>query len=341
MKKLTILALAIAIAAISAAIAASARKTPFEPGARTLMLAHNAFPDKDFKYGSRLDHALSGGLPFAVEEDLVWVNGKSLLIHNEREAGPDSPTIEGYFFPKVAPLMEKALKEGNKGNWPLITLYFDIKNDPVEHLEAISKALDKYDAWLTKAVKTDDITKMSPLELKPMILILEDKQNDIKQEFFYDRVPVGGKIRAFGSAVKFDANPTHLPREARAERLANMLKFQPDRLLMKRADNWRRWFGTDWNFIELCGPDHGKDWSASAAARVKQFVDYGHSLGYLVSFYHINGFSAAENQGWTDEYNFGSKEAATLRWKAALDSHADFIATDQYEDVAKFLHGKR
>jgi hypothetical protein len=48
---------------------------------------------------------------------------------------------------------------------------------------------------------------MSPLELKPMIVILEDKQNDIKQEFFYDRAPVGGKIRAFGSAVKFDYNP--------------------------------------------------------------------------------------------------------------------------------------
>ncbi|MBO0858677.1 MAG: hypothetical protein J2P21_09460 [Chloracidobacterium sp.] len=341
MKKLNIFATATAIAAISVTIAASAHKTPFEPGARTLMLAHNAYPDKDSKYSNRLDQALSGGVPFAVEEDLVWVNGKSLLIHNEREAGPESPTIESYFFPKVAPLMEKALKDGNKGNWPLITLYFDIKNDPVEHLEVISKTLDKYDAWLTKALKTNDITKMSPLELKPMIVILEDKQNDIKKEFFYDRVPVGGKIRAFGSAVKFDDNPTHLPRTARDERFANMLKFQPDQLLKNRADNWRRWVGTDWRFIESCGPEHGKDWSATTAARIKQFVDYGHSMGYLVSFYHINGFSAAENQGWTDEYNFGSKEAAILRWKAALDAHADFIATDQYEDVAKFLHGKR
>ncbi|MBO0722483.1 MAG: hypothetical protein J2P41_16780, partial [Blastocatellia bacterium] len=195
MKKLIISASIIAVAAIYAASAAGAHKTPFEPGARTLMLAHNAFPDKEFKYTNRLDNALSGGLPFAVEEDLVWVNGKSLLIHNEREAGPNSPTIESYFFTKVSPLMEKALKDGNKGNWPLITLYFDIKNDPVEHLEAISKVLDKYDSWLTTAVKTNDIAKISPLELKPMIVILEDKQNDIKQEFFYDRVPVGGKIR--------------------------------------------------------------------------------------------------------------------------------------------------
>ena len=49
------------------------------------------------------------------------------------------------------------MKEGNKGNWPLVTLYLDIKNDPPEHLEAISTMLDKYNSWLTTAVKTADI----------------------------------------------------------------------------------------------------------------------------------------------------------------------------------------
>src|SRR5262249_38231771 len=156
-------------------------------------------------------------------------------------AGPDSPTIESYFFPKVAPIMEKALKEGNKGNWPLITLYLDIKNDPEEHLEAISKVLDKYDSWLTKAVKTADIAKQSPLELKPMIVILEDKQNDIKQSFFYDRVSVGSKIHTFGSPTKFDDNPTHLPRTARAERMSLLTTLQPEQLVSAHADNYHRW----------------------------------------------------------------------------------------------------
>src|SRR5271169_3911346 len=283
MKKLSMVFLALASLV---AIAAKMHSSLFEPGARTLMLAHNAYPD-DGKYGDRLDRVIAAGVPFVVEEDLVWVDGRSLLIHNAKAAGADSPTLESYFFPKVAPIVEKALKEGNKGNWPLITLYLDIKNDPVEHLEVINKVLDKYDAWLTKAVKTEDITKMSPLELKPMMIVLEDKQKDIKQEFFYDRVPVGGKIRAFGSAVKFDDNPGHLPKTAKAERLASMLKVDPEQLVSKKADNWRRWFGTDWAFIELCGPEHGKDWSAAADARVKKFVDYGHRLGYLVSFYSI------------------------------------------------------
>jgi len=336
MKRFSLVFLAFAALAASLAIAAKTHSSPFSPGARTLMLAHNAYPYGG-KFGDRLDRVISGGLPFAVEEDLVWVDGKSLLIHNEKEAGPDSPTLESYFFPKIAPIMEKALKEGNRGDWPLITLYLDIKNDPVEHLAAISKVLDKYDGWLTKAVKTADITKQSPLELKPMIVILEDKQNDIKQAFFYDRVPVGGKLRAFGSATKFDENPTHLPRTAREERLANMVKMQPEQLLSKRADNYHRWYGTDWAFIELCGPTHANDWGTAAEARVKKFVEYGHSLGYLVSFYSINGFTDTQNQGWTQEYNFGSEEAAMVRWNAAIAAHADFIATDEYEDVAKAI----
>jgi len=74
---------------------------------------------------------------------------------------------------------------------------------------------------------------------------------------------------------------------------------------------------------------------------MKHFVDYGHSLGYLVGFYQINGFTEGQNQGWTPEYNFGSKDAALVRWNAAIASHADFISTDQYEDVAQVIRAKR
>ncbi len=338
MKRLSIISLALAGLLALVALAAGAR-SPFTPGVRTLVLAHNAYPDEG-KYGDRLDRALSAGLPMAIEQDLVWVNGKSLEIHNEKLAADDSPTLETYFFPKVAPIVEKALKEGNKGNWPLITLYLDIKNDPVEHLEVINKVLDKYDTWLTKAVKTADITKMSPLELKPMMIILEDKQKDIKQEFFYDRVPVGGKIRAFGGPEKFDDNPNKLPRTARVERMAGLLTIDPDTLVTRHADNYHRWFGTDWNFIELCGPAH-KEWSAEAEARLNKFVERGHSLGYLVGVYGINGWAESENRGWTPEYNFGSAKDAQVRLKAALKAKVDFISTDQYEQTASFIRSSR
>jgi hypothetical protein len=96
-------------------------------------MAHNAYPDHG-KYADRLDRALASGTPFVVEEDLAWVNGKSLLCHGVKNTSPVDSTLESYFFPKVAPVMEKALHEGNKGNRPPITLYPDIKNDPPEHL---------------------------------------------------------------------------------------------------------------------------------------------------------------------------------------------------------------
>lgn len=321
----------------SLAVAAKMHSSPWAPGARTLMLAHNAYPDEG-KFGDRLDRAISAGTPFVVEEDLVWVDGRSLLIHNPKIAGPDSPTLESYFFPKIKPVIEKALKDGNKGNWPLITLYLDIKNDPPEHLETISKMLDKYDSWLTKAVKTNDLSKQSPLELKPMMVIVEDKVPDIKEDFFYGRVPAGGKIRVFGTAPKFDDNPDHMPRAQRAVRMANLLKIQPESLLTAHADNYRRWIGVDWNFIELAGSQG--EWSAESEARMKKFVDYGHSLGYLVSLYHVNGFPKDQDQGWGGEYNFGSLDAARVRWAAAYKAHADFVATDQYEDLAHLLRGE-
>ncbi len=335
MKKRPMLILALTVLAVAAP-----RTSTFKPGARTLMLAHNAYP-YDGQYGDRLDRVLATGGPFVVEEDLNWINGRSLLIHHDKDASPDAPTLESYFFPKVKPVIEKALKEGNHGNWPLITLYLDIKNDPEEHFEAINKVLDKYDAWLTKAVKTADITKMSPLEYKPMMVIMEDKQNDIKQNFFYDRVPVGGKFRVFGSAVKFDDNPHKLGRDKRDERFAGLREYQPEQLLTKHADNWRRWFGVDWHFIELTGPAHGNDWNADTEARVKHFIDYGHRMGYLVSFYQLDGFPHDQDQGWGDEYNFGSKQLLQLRLDTLIKAHADFISTDQYEDVAEAIRSER
>jgi hypothetical protein len=63
-----------------------------------------------------------------------------------------------------------------------------------------------------------------------------------------------------------------------------------------------------------------------AEAQVKKFVDYGHTLDYLASFYSINGFSDEQNQGWTAEFDFGSREAAAVRSNAAespLDAQHD------------------
>jgi hypothetical protein len=326
-------------AATLIALAAGPTNT-YVPGSRTQVLAHNAYPDHG-KYADRLDRALAVGLPMAVEEDLAWVDGKSLLIHGAKNVAADDPTLESYFFPKVKPIVEKALKDGNKGNWPLITLYLDIKNDPPEHLAAINTLLDKYDHWLTKAEKTADIGRQSPLELKPLMIIVEDKQGDVKQKAFYDDIPVGGKFRVFGSAEKFDENPQKLPREKKEEAVALMVTRDPEQLVSRKADNYRRWFGVNWGFMEKGGETKAGDWTKASEARARRFVDYGHRLGYFVGFYCLDGYTEAENQGWDKDYNFGSRDKVMLRWQALARAHADFISTDQMEDVARIIKGTR
>lgn len=307
-----------------------------EPAARLQVLAHNAYPDHG-KYADRLDRAIATGTPFVVEEDLAWIDGKSLLIHGSKNASADDPTLETYFFPKIAPLMEKALKSGDKSAWPLITLYLDIKNDPPEHLDAISKVLDHYSAWLTTAVKTEDLSKRSRLKLGPMMVLVEDKQNDIKQKIFYDRVPVGGTIRVFGSVPKPAENPTHLPKQQYIDSLASVSMEQ---ITTEKADNYHRWWGLDWAYVEKGGEEHHGAWGKEQETRLKSIVDYGHRLGYLVSFYCLDGYIPSENQGWEDEYNFGSLDAVESRWRAVIRANADMIATDQYEALSKEIHSR-
>lgn len=325
----------------TAAVAAGVNPS-FAPGFRILMLAHNAYPDHG-KYADRLDRAIAAGVPFVVEQDLSWIDGKSLMIHGAKNAsGGEDPTLESYFFPKIRPVIEKALKDGNKASWPVVVLYLDIKNDPPEHLEAISKVLDTYSAWLTTAVKTADVTKVSPLDVKPILVMLEDKQdNGNRQQVFYDRVPVGGKIRVFGSATKFDENPGKLPRERKEEAVALMAGRDPEQLVSKKADNYHRWFGVNWAFIEKGGETKAGDWSPAKAERLRKFVDYGHRLGYLVALYCLNGYTASEDQGWDKDYNFGSRESVEVRWKAAIQARAAFISTDQYETLSHLIRGAR
>ena len=72
----------------------------------------------------------------------------------------------------------------------------------------------------------------------------------------------------------------------------------------------------------------------SDAARLAALVADAHAHGLWIRFYTLNGV-AGEREGWTASYNFGSLDAATRRWRAAIDAKVDFIATDQYAEFAR------
>src|SRR5580698_3369166 len=145
------------------------------PGSRTVMDAHNCYPYFEW-WGDRIDRALSAGTPLAIEQDLGWhtdaATGKSwsVVTHGEFTTG-DEPTMEHYFFDKVRPIVEKALKDGNRADWPLITLNLDFKDNKPEHLAAVLALLRKYQAWLTTSVKGAEATDVQPLDVKPILVL--------------------------------------------------------------------------------------------------------------------------------------------------------------------------
>ena len=70
---------------------------------------------------------------------------------------------------------------------------------------------------------------------------------------------------------------------------------------------------------------------------MRALVDHAHKMGYWVRFYALDGFAPADEQGWGQDYNFGSPQAVILRWKAAIAAGVNFIATNQYETLAPYL----
>src|SRR6201992_1697483 len=158
------------------------------PGSRTVMDAHNCYPYFEW-WGDRIDRALSTGTPVAIEQYLAWhtdaKTGRSCSVvpHGIPTSGPE-PTREQYFFERAKPIVEQALKDGNHGNWPLITLNLDFKDNKPEHLAAVLALLRKYQPWLTTASKGAQESDVQPLDVKPILVLTGE--NDAQQSVFYD-----------------------------------------------------------------------------------------------------------------------------------------------------------
>src|SRR5271163_2432037 len=114
--------LAILVLQAAAICSLHAQNVP-APGSRTIMDAHNCYPYFEWWY-DRIDRALSAGTPLAIEQDLGWYTdektGKSwsVVTHGDPMTG-EEPLMEHYFFDRVRPIVEKALRDGNHGDWPL------------------------------------------------------------------------------------------------------------------------------------------------------------------------------------------------------------------------------
>ena len=322
----------------SSAMCAAGDPGGFLPGRRVLLDAHNCYPYKTL-YADRVTRALATGTPLAIEMDLAWCTVPDpaqprLVVAHAKQCVGGEPTLREYFFDRIRPVVEKALTEGNHGDWPLITLNInDLRGDDPAFLPALWDLLGEFEPWLCSAIKTDNPADLSPLDVKPVLVLTSGEDKAVKA--FYDSVPVGGKLRAFGGARTVSQS-----KDAQAQE-----PFEsPDlaKILPEKASNFRRWWNHSWQDIEKEGQRRAGDWTPQKAARLKAFVDYAHKMGYWVRFYTLNGHGAEESKnGWSPDYNFGSPDTVKIRWKAAAEAGVDYIASDQYEDLAGVLKPMR
>jgi len=83
--------------------------------------------------------------------------------------------------------------------------------------------------------------------------------------------------------------------------------------------------------VEAGGQGNAGEWTPTDNARLRALVARAHTMHLWIRFYTLNGDDKVPAGG----YNFGSPAAALSRWKAAIDAKVDFLATDQYEDLAR------
>lgn len=302
-----------------------AQQTAIAPGTRTVADAHNCYPYYEWWY-DRIDRALSGGMPVAIEQDLAWFadpeSGRSwsILTHGP-PLGADAPVMETYFFERVRSIVERALKSGDQRQWPLITLNLDLKSEEPAHLRAIWQLLQKYHDWLTTAQRTADGGVLQSLRVRPILVLTGS--SDAQQEVFYDRVPVGGELLVFGSVHTHETDPLASP---------ELLEDEP-------ATNYRRWWNNSWDVVEQGGPGHAGAWTLAKDDRLSGLVNHAHANHLWIRFYTLDGAASQElsANGWFRSYNFGSMQAAQERWRAAYRAGADYVASDQYEQLSSFL----
>jgi hypothetical protein len=307
------------------------------PGSRVLLDAHNCYPYHG-QWANRIERALSTGVPLAIEQDLAWyidaATGKSwsIVAHNEPFTGQE-PTLREHFFERVRPLVEKALAEGDPRNWPLITLNLDFKTEQPEHLAAIWQLLGEYEPWLSSAERGQDPTSIAQLDVKPILILTGE--SDAQEQAFHDGVAVGGRLRLFGAVRVHRGDPGLAPEQS----WEYSVNTPPEALVPQgAASNYRRWWNNSWFFVEKGGATRAGDWTPQDEQRLQSLVRHAHASNLWIRFYTLNGHDPAdESQGWGAGYNFGRRDEAEKRWRAAIAAGVDFIATDQYEDLAGAL----
>src|SRR6185437_4943394 len=103
----------------------------------------------------------------------------------------------------------------------------------------------------------------APIDRKPILVVTED--SDAQAKVFYDDVPVGGRLRLFGSA--------HTQQPPTGDTPAQSAHWQatvaPAQLLTTRATDYRRWWNNSWWVVEEGGQTKAGAWTRTDDQRLR------------------------------------------------------------------------
>lgn len=326
-----IITAALVVAALTAGT--HGQTAPTMLGGRSLVHAHNAYPEEG-QWADRIDRALAiGQVPAVIEQDIAFSPGRApedrSVVAHDAKLHADAPSLRRYFFERVRPTIERALAAGQKQQWPVVILHLDFKSNEREHHRAVWDLLRQHRAWLTTANAAS--TQLAALARGPLLVLTEN--GDGQERDFTEWAKAEGALLLFGS-IPAPALPKS---DDSAERARILRAATPQQLIPTGATNYRRWVNFSWGAIEEGGAARAGAWTPDDAQRLNAVVRRAHQQGLFVRFWTLNGHAPDESRGWTASYNFGSPEAVRLRWRAAQQSGVELIASDQYEELAAFL----
>ncbi len=186
--------------------------------------------------------------------------------------------------------MEAALATPRPDTWPLVVLHLDFKTNERAHHRAIWELLGRHERWLTTAPRVaGDATQ--PFTPGPLLVLTENGAG--QSAVFYDEVPVGGRLRIFGT-VPPAVLTNSTDREAQFDAAINA---SPETLIPSGTTNYRRWINFSWMVVERGGQARAADWTTADDRRLRSIVSRAHDLGLWVRFYTLNGHASGRRTG--------------------------------------------
>jgi hypothetical protein len=279
------------------------------PAPRPLPIsAHNCYPENSTS-NQRLVEALQLGID-NIEIDLGWDEAGGRLIVGH-VAAPEPGVLYPEFESYVVPALELHWRTRRSDGAPTV-LTIDWKTDRPAAVRRFKAFLDAHPDWFSSAPKA---AESAMIERRLTVCF---SGSDRAKMLYDDLVPAGGDYRAFRDVVL----------GAGGGYRANLEDYVP-----APATAYHRFIAFHWSHVERGGPPLAGQWTADDAARLAALVQRSRRQGYRVRFYTLNGHTGPAG----GPYRFASDDLARVRWRAAGDAGADWVASDEYAEIVHEL----